>query len=120
MRKIPIKTSDKKFYRQILELLHSVPPFTKLRKRELDVLGEIMRQNNKYNKTTIESRNLIVFSTKIRKEMRDSIGVSEDIFNNNMSSLKKHGIINKDNRLMPYLESMFFNEEFILQFIFKK
>jgi len=118
MRKIPIKTNKNKFYRQFLELFRSLPPFNELRSREIDVLSEIMVQNNKYSNIQSSTRSLVIFSTEVRKEMRDNIGVSEEIFNNNLSGLRKRKLLTSGNRLIPFLESILFEKEFILQFEF--
>ena len=119
MKKIPIRTTQDKFYRQFLELFRSLPPFDKLRSRELDVLSEILYQNNKYKTINKKTRPLIIFSKEVRKEMRERIDVSEEIFNNNLSGLRKHKLINDDNNIIPFLETLYFNKEFTLQFNFK-
>jgi hypothetical protein len=119
MRKIPIKTTKERFYREFLQLFRSLPPFNKLRSREVDVLSQIMYQNNKYSNIQMKTRPLVVFSTEVRKEMRESIGISEEIFNNNLSGLRKHKLITEDNKLIPFLESILFDDNFTLQFEFK-
>lgn len=118
MRKIPIKTTEEKFYRQFLELLRSIPPFNKLRSRELDVLGQILYQNNKYKSIDVDTRHLIIFSKEVRAEMRDNLNISEAVFNNNLSGLKKYKLITEDNKIMKYLEDIQFNNNFILEFKF--
>lgn len=119
MIKIPIKTSNDRFYRQFLELFRSLPPFDKLRTREVDVLSQIMYQNNKYKNIQSKTRSLVVFSTDVRKEMRESLGISEEIFNNNLSGLRKNKLINEENKLTPFLESILFDNNFELQFNFR-
>jgi hypothetical protein len=118
LKKITIKTTPEKFYRQFLELFRSLPPFNELRSREVDVLSQIMYQNNKHSYIPIKTRSLVVFSTDVRKEMRSSLDISEDIFNNNLSGLRKRKLITEDNKLAPFLESILFNKEFALQFNF--
>lgn len=119
MLKIPIKTTNERFYREFLQLFRSLPPFNELRSRELDVLSQIMYQNNKYKDIQNKTRHLVIFSTEVRKEMRETLGVSEEIFNNNLSGLRKHKLINENNRLMLFLESILFDNIFTLQFEFK-
>lgn len=119
MRKMVIKTTEEKFYRQLLELFRSLPPFNKLRSRELDVLAQILYQNNSYKNINIKARPLIIFNKEVRKEMRDNLGVTEEIFNNNLSGLRKHKLITKTNRINPYLENIEFDKEFSLEFKFE-
>lgn len=119
MKTIQIKTNGIKFYRQLLEVLRSIPPINKLRPKEVDVLAEIMLQSVKYREHEEGLRNTIIFSTNIRKEMRDKIGIGEDSFNNNLSILRKHKILTKDNKLNPFFENIIFDGKFELRFIFK-
>lgn len=119
MKKIPIITNNRKFYRQFLELIKSLPPINKLRPKEMDVLAEIMYENGKLKSIDEESRYIIIFSTKNRKEMRKLIGISEDSYNNNLSILRKHGLITKDNQLNKFLSTVMFTDNFSLEFVFK-
>jgi hypothetical protein len=119
MKKIQIKTSDEKFFRQFLEVLKSVPPINKLRPKELDVLAEIMYQFSKYESYPIDHRVDIVFSQTTRKEMRDKIGIGVDSFNNNVSILRKHKLLMSDNNLHKFFDGVVFNKNFELTFVFK-
>lgn len=118
MTTIPIKTTEEKFFRQFLELFRSLPPFSNLRTRELDVLSQVLYQNNKYKSISEKTRVLVVFSKEVRKEMREALDISEDIFNNNLSGLRKNNIIDDNNKLIKFLSSLYFNKEFVLSFKF--
>jgi isocitrate dehydrogenase kinase/phosphatase len=118
MRKIPIKTSEDKFFRQILELFRSLPPFNKLKPRELDILAQLLHYNNMNRDVDVKIRHVVVFSTELRKEMRENLGISVEVFNNNLSGLKKHKLITADNKLVPFLETLYFDKNFKLEFNF--
>jgi len=120
MKKIPIKTNSRKFYRQFLELIKSLPPIDKLRPKELDVLSEVMYENGNMSEYKDSDRYTLIFSTKKRKQMRELIGISEDSYNNNLSILRKHGLITKDNKLNKFLSTVVFKDNFSLEFIFKE
>lgn len=120
MKTIQIKTTHDKFYRQLLELLRNIPPINKLRPKELEVLAEIMRQHYKYREHDAALRNTIIFSTTCRKEMRDNVGINEDSFNNNLSTLRKYKILSKDNILNAFFDNIVFDGKFELNFIFKE
>lgn len=120
MKTIPIKTNNDKFYRQFLEVLRSVPPISKLRPKELDVLSELLRQHNLLKDYPEEHRNSIVLSMESKKEIREKIGISADSFNNNMSMLRKYKILDSDNRLNKFFNGIDFNGKFELNFIFKE
>jgi len=118
MRKIPIKTTPDKFFRQFLELFRSLPPFNKLKSRELDILAQLLYYNNLNKDINIKIRHLVVFSTELRKEMREKLNISVEVFNNNISGLKKHKLVTKDNKLIPFLETLYFDKFFKLEFNF--
>ena len=46
--RLDINTTQKKVYRQIVEIIRSIPPLDTLRNRELDVLAILMYYNYKY------------------------------------------------------------------------
>lgn len=119
MKIISIPTNGKRFYRQFLEVLRSVPPISKLRPKELDVLAEIMYQNDKYKDLDIDVRYTMIFSTKIRIEMRDNVKIGEDSFNNNLSILRKLKILSKGNQLNSFLDTVIFDDNYNLNFEFK-
>ena len=85
---IPIKgniTTSLKAYLQILN------PVLKLKDKEIEVLSSFLSiwYKNK-NNDNIEK---LLFSTPIRKMVRNSIGMSEASFNNHITMLRKKKII---------------------------
>jgi len=119
MKQIPIKTNEDKFFRQFLELIRSIPPVSKLRPKELDVLAEIMFQNDKYSDLEDNIRRKMVFDTKTRKEMMLKVGITADSFNNNLSILRKHKLLTKENTLVPFLDTVRYKDGYKLEFNFK-
>ena len=101
--KIPVKTNIDKFYRQLVGLLSSFAPIKKLRPRELDVLAEILYQNYVHRNITEDVRHIVVFSYKIRQVMQGRLGIKEDTFNVHLNTLRKNGIIEKDNKIPAFL-----------------
>lgn len=120
MKKIPIKTNKDKFFRQFLELIRSIPPISTLRPKELDVLAEIMYQNDKYGDLDKTVRHKMVFDTATRREMMLKVGISADSFNNNLSILRKRKLLTKDNKLIPFLDTVRYNKDYKLEFNFKE
>lgn len=116
--KINIKTTEEKFIRQLIELLKGVPPVSKLRPKEIDVLCELIYQFNKYKSYPEEHKLAIIFNSNTRKEMRERINLNQDSFNNNISNLRKHKILDNYNRLHPFFNNLVFNNGFELKFIF--
>ena len=102
---VQIKSTEKEFFRQYLELLRTVSPLNNLRNRELDLLGEIMYQRYKYKALAIDGAlDQFIFSVSMRRKMRDNINMTEATYNNNLSIIKKHGIISNEFKLMKALD----------------
>lgn len=120
MKEIVIRTDEDKFFKQILKILHGMPPMNKLRPKQLEVLGEILYQQNKYKAIDEKDRNNLIFSTGGRKEMRERLGMDINVFNNNISMLKKNGMLNEDNSLKKFFSNIVFDGMFNLTFMFKE
>ena len=120
MKRIQIVVTRRGFYKEFLLVLKSRKPIDKLRPKEIDVLAEVMYQNASLETLSLNDRYDLIFATRKRKEMRDLIGISEESFNNNLSILRKYGLITKDNRLNKSLETVVFNGNFSLEFLFKE
>lgn len=104
--RLNIDTTQKKVYRQVLEIIRSIPPLTKLRNRELDVLSILMYYNYKYRNVEEDIRWRVILDPSTKREMQKEIHMSEDAFNNNFSLIRKSGLIDKDNRIPKFLQLM--------------
>lgn len=102
--KIPLRTNPQKFYRQILEVLRSFPPVNKLRPKELDLLAEFMKQNAEYSFLPKNKRRAVLFSTDNRRQIQEKLNMTQATFNNNLSGLRRYGLITKENDLIPLLD----------------
>lgn len=92
MKKV-INTTERKFFRQTLELLKHFNPFNKLRNKELDVLGELLYFNYKYSNIDKELRWKLIFDYDTKIKIRDYLQISEAEINVILSSLRKKGIL---------------------------
>ena len=116
MKKIKIPTDKEKFYRQVLSLLGSMAPVKHLRPKELEVLSMIMYYNNEYRHLDEDARMVLIFSTQMRKAIREELNQSEDSFNNNVSRLRKLGILSSDSKLHPFFSSILFSRDYEITF----
>ena len=87
---INIPTSEKKFFRQYLELVN---PFIKLNGRELDVLAELLYSNYTMKDVPEEHRWKIILGKDSKVAIRKTLNISEPSINNNFSNLRKKKII---------------------------
>ena len=90
---IRLKTTKSKRFRVLIELYGIIPPWSRLRKREKDVLAALYELNYNYSNLPIEQREMLIFHKDNRKGIAESIGISSDSFNNILADLKKKGLL---------------------------
>ena len=87
---LPLKTSEKVFFRQYVQILN---PLIKLRDKELDVLAELLYHNNKLKSIDIKNRWKLILDYDNKKDIANDLDMSVASLGNNLSSLRKKGII---------------------------
>jgi hypothetical protein len=102
--KLPIVTNERKFFRQVLELLRGIPPLDKLRNKELDLLAGIMFYNYLYRNLGEDIRWRVINNKTTKKELREYLGMGEDVYNNNISIIRKTGLVDSAGRLSKALQ----------------
>lgn len=116
--KLNINTTHKKVYRQIVEVIRSIPPLDTLRSRELDVLAILMYYNYKFRNVEEEIRWRVINDTSTKREMQRDIDMNEDIFNNNISLVRKAGLIDKEGKIIKSLQ-IIIEDRYDIHFGFK-
>lgn len=97
---LKINTDVDLFFIQLLELFSSFVPINRLRKADRLVLAEIMKQHYIYRAVKKHhARRNLVFSQDIKQEMCDNLGIKRQSFNNSLASLRREGILDKNNDL---------------------
>ena len=96
---IPLKANIPKSLKAYLQILN---PVLKLKDKEIEVLSSFLSvwYKNKSN-PNIEK---LLFSTRIRKVIRESINMSEASFNNHITMLRKKSMI-IDKKINPIILS---------------
>jgi len=116
--RLNINTVSSKIYRQIVEVMRSIPPLDTLRNRDLDVLAVLMYYNYKYKTVEETLRWRIINSSTTRREMEKDINMTEDTFNNNMSHIRKAGLLDKDNKIPNFLQVLLSGDKYEVVFNF--
>lgn len=99
---IPVKGSKK--YLIILNTLSFVQPYSQLNNREKEVLAELLYYNNSLSYITEEKRrNKLVFDYDTRLEIANKMGVKTHVVLNNISSLRKKGLLNENSFVSKYV-----------------
>jgi len=99
-KNIPISTTSELFYRQYLELIN---PLLKLRGKELDVLAQLLFNNNQLKEIPEEHRWKIIFDYDTKTKIRTALGLSDASMNNNLSALRKKGVIKNNEVVKNFL-----------------
>lgn len=101
--KIPVKSTEFKYFRQVLEFLSPVPPFHSISGREKDVLSQLLYHNWKAMDLPKEERDAYVFSKSAKERMRKTLNISKPSFDNQMAALRRKGFITY-NSIVPKFE----------------
>lgn len=97
---ITIRSKEVEIYKYYLIIINSLRP-VKLFQVEIDVLSRLMYIDNKYQQYDKLKRDLIIFSTEAKKQIRESLeNMTEKHFNATMYNLRKKGLISKDSLLI--------------------
>ena len=114
-----IHTSKRSIFRYWLEFLR---PYHKLRTKEIEALALMLYYRYELSRE-IGSKDIVdivLFSTETRIKIRKDLGdMGQKVFNNLLTSLRKKGVITKDNKINPVLIPMMTEEGFKLVFNFE-
>lgn len=105
---IPIQVDEKDFYRKYLEIYKPIllsvlkqinNTEVKLYQKELDILSEMLFYANKSG--DINNHDKYIFNSKIRKEIRENVGLDVQGFNTHLSNMRAKKLI-IDNKINQY------------------
>jgi len=113
-----IHTDKKSIFRYWLEFLK---PYHKLRAKEIEALSLMLYYRYELSReiNNMEIVDMILFSTETRGKIRADLGgMGQKVFNNLLTSLRKKGVITKDNKINHVLIPNMTEEGFKLVFDF--
>jgi hypothetical protein len=116
--KIPVRSTIDKFFKQIVDLLSNFHPIKSLNKGNKEVLAELLYQNYRFRFNKENERMILIFSKEIREEMGKRLGMSDSLLFYHFSTLRKKGILSKDNKLPKFLSYILPKKrfEFVIDF----
>ena len=94
-----IHTDKKSIFRLWLEFLK---PYHKLRNKEIEALSLMLYYRYELSREirNVEMVDMILFSTETRSKIRSELSdMSQKVFNNLLTSLRKKGVLTKDNKI---------------------
>lgn len=114
-----IHTDKKSIFRYWLEFLK---PYHKLRTKEIEALSLMLYYRYELTReiANMEIVDMILFSTETRSKIRKDLGdMGQKVFNNLLTSLRKKGVITKDNKINHVLIPRMTEDGFKLVFNFE-
>ena len=114
---LPVPIAKDNLFEGYLKTLSCIPPFNKLRPREIQVLAELYRINFDNIAIPEPSRSRIVFHKDTRKSIGEKLGISTQDVYNLTCSLRQKGLLEddkfNDKYAKPFLEPI---EEIVFKF----
>lgn len=99
--KIPIK--DNNPFLITLKSISFIPPYSKLSNRELEILAELFYINKTLEYIPQEKRMKLIFEADTRNQLIEQFGISPDNLYNIMASLRRKGLVDKDDFNWKYV-----------------
>jgi len=101
--KINIKVNDNDYFFKLLLILNNIPPFDKLRPKELELYSNLLAINYKYRNIPFKERNTLIFNYETKQEIARRMKIKPTGVYNIMSSLRALKIINDDSLIPKYI-----------------
>lgn len=113
---INIKTDKSKYYYQVIKVLLTLPAFSKLMEREVQVLGQLLKHRDLIEAQGILETELqegMLFSKHTKGVICRVLAMDDNSFRNNIYGLRKKGFISGTTLTLPvtlkYGEPLEFN-----------
>ncbi len=100
---INVSVDESNYFHKLLILLNDIPPFSKIRPRELELYAHILDYYHAHSRMPLKEINNLVFSTDFREELAERIGIEVSGVYNLMKGLRKAGIVEKDKLIPKYI-----------------
>jgi len=95
--------SEDTYFVKLLSILDNIPPFNKVRPKELELYACLLSVNHKYRNIPFKERNELIFSYDAKIGIASKMGVKLSGVYNMLSSLKKAGLIGKESLIPKYV-----------------
>jgi len=114
--KIRIKTNENNYFHKLILILSNIPPFNKLRPKELELYAYLLKVNHKYRNIPFKERNKLIFNYDTKIEIATSMGIKVSGIYNILSSLRTLKVIEDESLIPKYV----LNKSSELLFVFEE
>jgi hypothetical protein len=118
--RLKVQVNDNNYFSILLSLLKDVHPFSELRKRELEVLAEILKYNELYKGIPKEDRMKVLFNYETRLKIADNLGITRETLYNLMKTLRDKGVLEYKSIANGYDKSLTKYKELSFEFIYEE
>jgi|WetSurSiteA1Bulk_404760.scaffolds.fasta_scaffold43410_2 hypothetical protein len=103
--KIRIKTQESTYFLKLMMILNNIPPFNKLRPKELELYAHLLSVNHKYRNIPFKERNKLIFNYDTKIDIANLMGVKLSGVYNILSNLRLLKIIDGESLIPKYILS---------------
>jgi len=100
--KIKIKTQEESFFLKLMLILNNIPPFNKLRRRELELYAYLLKVNHRYRNVPFKERNKLIFNYDTKIEISQSLGIKLSRVYNLLSNLRSFNLLEGESLIPKY------------------
>jgi hypothetical protein len=100
--RINVKVNDDDYFLKLLLILNNIPPFNKMRPKELELYSHLLAINYKYRNIPFKERNTLIFNYEAKQDIASKMGIKPTGVYNIMSSLRSLKIITEDSLIPKY------------------
>lgn len=100
---INVTVDEGNYFHKLLVLLNNIPPFSKLRPRELELYSYILSYCHSHSRAPLQDINVGVFSGAFRQQVAEYMGIEVAGVYNLMKGLRREGVVEKDKLVPKYI-----------------
>ena len=101
--KIKIKTQEESHFLKLLLILNNIPPFNKLRPKELELYAHLLKVNHKYRNIPFKERNKLIFNYDTKTDISSAMGIKLSGVYNILNRLRILNILDGDSLVPKYV-----------------
>ena len=113
--RIPIKTNQSKYFKQVLELMSAIPPISTLSNREKELLAIMLLINWRAHNLGDDERAYMVTGKYMREKAINELNIKPHTVRTLLSNLKKKGFFDSKG-LAKWLNNIEYGKDIVFNF----
>jgi hypothetical protein len=100
--RIRIKVQEETYFIKLLSILNNIPPFDKLRPKELELYAHLLTVNHRYRNIPLPERNKLIFTYDVKIDIANKMGIKLSGVYNILNNLRSYKILGKESLFPKY------------------